>query len=55
MDLEPLLVNLFFSCASYWEYEFFLRCALEYAPLDVMAIVAIVANHLSRGIPWNLE
>jgi hypothetical protein len=46
---------LFFSYASYWEYEFFLECVLEYAPLDAMAIIAIIANQPFSGLPRNLK
>jgi len=46
---------LFSSCASCWEYDFFLECAPKYAPLDVMAIVVIVANHPFGGLPLNLK
>jgi hypothetical protein len=45
--LQPLLANLFSLCASYLEYELSLKFALECTPFDVMAIVAIVANHPS--------
>jgi hypothetical protein len=38
-------------CASYWEHEFFLECALEYAPFDVMVIVVVVANRPFGGVP----
>jgi hypothetical protein len=40
-------------CASCWEYEFFLEP--EYAPLDVMVIIAIVTNHPFGGLLHNLK
>jgi hypothetical protein len=50
-----LLTDLFFLCASCWEYELSLELILEYAPLDVMVIVDVVANHPSGGLPQNLK
>jgi len=48
--LQPLLADLFSSCTSYWEYEVSLECALECAPLDVMAVIVVVANHPYVGL-----
>jgi hypothetical protein len=48
--MQPLLVDLFFLCGSYWEYELSLESIPKCTPLDVMAIVAIVANCLSAGL-----
>jgi hypothetical protein len=42
-------------CTSYWEYELSLKSILEYAPLNVMVIVAIVANHPFGGFSQNLK
>jgi hypothetical protein len=49
-----LLGDLFSSCASCWEYEFFLKCVPKYGPLDAMVIV-IVANCPFGGFPQNLK
>jgi hypothetical protein len=53
--LQPLLVDLFSLCTSCWEYELFLEYILEYAPLDVMVIVAIIANCPYGGLPQNVK
>jgi hypothetical protein len=53
--LQPLLTDLFSLCASYWEYELSLEFTLECTPLDVMAIVVIVANYPFVGLPHNLK
>jgi hypothetical protein len=50
-----LIAKLFFSCASYWEYELYLEFALEYTPLDVMVIVVVVANCHSVYLPQNIK
>jgi len=42
-------------CTSYWEYELSLESAPKYTPLDVMAIVVIVANHPSIGFSSEFE
>jgi hypothetical protein len=49
--LQPLFVDFFSSCVSYWEYELYLEFALEYTPLDVTVIVVVVTNHPSIGLP----
>jgi len=43
-NLQPFLIDLFFSCASYWEYELYLESAPKCTPFDVMANIVIVAN-----------
>jgi len=45
-----LLANLLLFCVFCWEYEFFLECAIKYAPFDVMAIIVIVANCLLQNL-----
>jgi hypothetical protein len=42
-------------CTSYWEYELSLEFVPKYAPLDVMVIVVVVANHPFGGLPQNLK
>jgi hypothetical protein len=32
-----------------------LESTIEYAPLDVMAIIDVIANHPSCGLPQNLK
>jgi len=49
--LQPLFIDLFFSCASYWEYELSLESTLKCTPFDVMAIVVVVANQPFAGLP----
>jgi hypothetical protein len=51
--LQPLLANLFSLCTSYWEYELSLEFALVYTLLDVMMIIAIVANRHFASLPQN--
>jgi len=46
---------LFSSCVSYWEYGLSLESAPRYTPFDVMAIIVVVANHLSINLPKNLK
>jgi hypothetical protein len=53
--LQPLLTDLLSLCASYWEYELSLESTPKYIPLEIMAIVAIVTNGLSIGLPQNLK
>jgi hypothetical protein len=53
--LQPLPVDFFSSCASYWEYEFSLEFALEYTPLDVMVIIVVVVNFPFANLPKNLK
>jgi hypothetical protein len=53
--LQPLLADLFSLCTFYCEYEFSLESSPKYTPLDVMVIVAIVANHPSIGLPQKFE
>jgi hypothetical protein len=53
--LWSLLVDLFFLCTSWWEYEFFLEFVPKYVPLDAMVIIDFVANHPFGDHPQNLK
>jgi hypothetical protein len=53
--LQPLFVDFFSSCASYWEYDFFMEFALEYTLLDVMVIIVVVANCPFASLLQNLK
>jgi hypothetical protein len=53
--LQPLFVDFFSSCASYWKYELFLEFAPHYTPLDVMVIIVVVANRPFVSLLHNLK
>jgi hypothetical protein len=54
-----LLIDLFSLCGSCWECGLFVEFGLEEAPLDVMVLLILVANHpfvfLFQSLKWKLD